>query len=351
MNKKYALHVSPRRWPKVLLIMVMTFFSLAVVAIVLIRHVYTNNLRPLSASQHKVLVTIPVGTSAKGIATSLKTKGIIRSDWAFEWYIRTNNLRDKLQAGSYYLTPSESVQYIANVMTEGKVATDLITILPGQRLDQIKKAFAHNNNFNDASIAEAFNPSSYPNHPALVDKPLGANLEGYLYPDSFQKTVDTQPQEIIKKSLDEMQHHLTPTIREGIEHQGLTIYQGITLASIIEQEVNQDTDKPIVAQVFLKRLKQNILLGSDVTAFYGSIINKHDPSLTFDSPYNTHLHPGLPPSPISNVSSSSLEAVASPAATDYLFFVSGDDGKTYFSNTLEEHQQLTKQHCLKLCAL
>jgi len=91
-------------------------------------------------------------------------------------------------------------------------------------------------------------------------------------------------------------------------------------------------------------------LGSDVTARYGSILAGREPSLTYDSPYNTLLHKGLPPTPISNVSASSLNAVAYPANTDWLFFVAGDDGVTHFSKTLDEHEALAKQYCHKLCS-
>ncbi len=93
-----------------------------------------------------------------------------------------------------------------------------------------------------------------------------------------------------------------------------------------------------------------IPLGSDVTAYYGARINGQPPSTSYDSPYNTLLHKGLPPGPISNVSDSSLSAVAHPANTDWLYFVSGDNGNTYFSKTLEEHQALTAQYCHKLCS-
>ena len=127
------------------------------------------------------------------------------------------------------------------------------------------------------------------------------------------------------------------------------MHEGVILASIIEQEVSSDSDRPIVAQVFLTRHKIGMQLGSDVTAFYGAYIAGVEPTVSYDSPYNTRLHSGMPPGPISNVSKSSLHAVASPANTDYLYFVAGDDGKTYFSHTLDMHQELTRQHCKTLC--
>jgi len=201
----------------------------------------------------------------------------------------------------------------------------------------------------------ALNPNLYQNHPVLADKPAGASLEGYLYPESFQKTAQTTVQDIIKASLDQMQLHLSPEVRAGFAQQGLTIRQGVTLASILEQEIgNQDPakdleDKKIVAQVFLLRLKQGKNLESDVTVNYGNIRDEQEPGQDFASQYNTYKHAGLPVGPISNVGKNSLMAVAYPAATDYLFFVAGDDHKTYFSRTLQEHQTLVRQHCTKNC--
>ena len=195
----------------------------------------------------------------------------------------------------------------------------------------------------------AFEPAQYDGHPALVDKPRGASLEGYLYPESFQKDATTKPTQIITSSLDEMQKRLTPEIRAQFAKKGLSVYQGITLASIIEKEVSIVSDKALVSQVFYKRLSMDMGLESDPTAFYGAIIAGQEPSLQYDSAYNTYLVKGLPPGPISNVSQESLKAAAYPANTDWLFFVAGDDGKTYFSKTLAEHEANIDRYCKKLC--
>jgi UPF0755 protein len=115
------------------------------------------------------------------------------------------------------------------------------------------------------------------------------------------------------------------------------------------QEVNKPSDQAQAAQVFLYRLKHNSGLGSDVTTRYGAILAGRPPSLTYDSPYNTHIHQGLPPTPISTVSLSSLGAAAHPAGTNWQFFVTGDNGTTYFSTNLQDHQALTAKYCHKLC--
>jgi UPF0755 protein len=314
----------------------------------IVRKSYESNLRPVSNASTNHVVTIQIGSAPSEIADTLKAKGVIRSDWAFEWYIRNHNLREELKAGTYVLHENQSVPQIVDVLVSGKVATDLVTILPAQRLDQIRAAFIKAG-FVDKDVDVALEPTQWAAHPALTDKPKEANLEGYLYPESFQKTAETTPKDIVKLSLDEMQLRLTSEVRQAISKQGLTLHQGIIFASIIEQEVSAGQDRPQVAQVFLKRYRQGMQLGSDVTAFYGAIINNKEPSVDYDSPYNTRLHVGLTPGPISNISESSLKAVAFPAGTDWLYFVAGDDGKTYFSKTLAEHEELTKKYCTKLC--
>ncbi len=345
---KISIRIPKKRWTKILAIFIIVglVFGGSVLAV---RKVYDANLRPVSTSPKSQLVTIPLGASTSEIATILKQAHLIRTSWAFEWYIRNQNLRDSLLAGTYSLRPSLSTPEIASVITHGKVATDLVTILPAQRLDQIKEAFINKYGFSPQDVDAAFNPANYADHPALVDKPAGASLEGFLYPESFQKTADTKPSTIVRQSLDEMQKHLPPDIRAAITGQGLSVYQGIVLASMVEREGSKQDDRAKIAQVFLKRLREDMVLGSDVTAIYGAIKDDKAPSVTYDSAYNTHLHKGLPPGPISNVSSSSLQAVAHPATTDYLYFVAGDDGVVYFSHTFEEHQALIREHCKKLC--
>jgi UPF0755 protein len=309
---------------------------------------YTENLKPVSTKATTQTVDIAAGSTPASIADLLHGKHIIRNAWTFERYVQSKGVAPDLQAGTYSLSPTQSVQDIVAQLTHGKVSTNLITILPGQRLDQIKQSLI-NDGFSKADVEAALNPAQYEGSAALVDKPTGNSLEGYLYPDSFQRTADTKPSTIIQESINEMQNHLTPDIRAAFAKQGLSTYQGIVLASVVEQEVSNQSDRAQAAQVFLKRLSTGMQLGSDVTAMYGSRLAGQGASLTYDTPYNTLIHPGLPPSPISNVSASSLKAVANPASTDWLYFVAGDDGVTHFSHTLEEHEQLTGQYCHKLC--
>lgn len=329
---------------------------LVVVIIVLIlagaglsQYTYNHDLQPVSSSQQTQIVNIASGSSIKQIAALLQKDKLIRSAWAFELYAHAHDLTSSLQAGTYALSPSMSTTSIINILTHGKVASDLVTILPGKRIDQIRTDLI-NDGFSPSSVDAALSPSQYSGLPALAFKPAGAStLEGLLWPDSFQKDSTTSPAFIIHESLVEMGEHLNPTVQAAFASEGLTTYQGLTLASVVQQEVNKPSDQSQVAQVFLSRLKANMPLGSDVTADYGSIEAGQAPSLTYDSPYNTLIHTGLPPTPISTISAQALNAVEHPASTAWLYFVTGDNGTTYFSTTLAQHQQQTSQYCHKLC--
>ena len=310
---------------------------------------YTENLKPVSKNAQTKTIVIESGATPASIASLLHDEGIIRNAWTFERYVQSKNVSGDLQAGTYNLSPSQSVSDIVAQLTHGKVTTELVTVLPGQRLDQIRQTLI-NDGFKESDVDDALQASLYENNAALVDKPTGNSLEGYLYPESFLRTADTNPRVIVQESIAEMQKHLTPDLRAAFAKQGLSTYQAIILASIVEQEVSNQSDRTQAAQVFLKRMQTGMVLGSDVTAMYGSRLAGRGTSLIYDSPYNTLIHDGLPPTPISNVSDSSLQAVAHPANTDWLFFVAGDDGTTHFSHTVEEHEALTKQYCHKLCA-
>ncbi len=346
---KYSLNSSKlRRWPQITVALVITAAVVALTVVLAARHVYNVNLRPLNiASQKSIPITIVSGSSLKDIASLLKNKGVIKSDWAFTQYVRNKNASNDLKAGTYELSPRQSVPEIVSIISGGKISATLITILPGQRLDQIRKTFI-SSGYSASDVDNALNPTLYKDHPALVDKPANASLEGYLYPESFQKTGTAQ--DIIRQSLDEMQKRLTPDIRNAMQAEGLSVHQGITLASIVDQEASKQDDRNRIAQVFLTRLKNHIRLESDVTAFYGAIIAGHSPSVNYNSVYNTYMHGGLPPGPISNVTDSSLQAVAHPAHTAYLYFIAGDDGTVYFATTQAEHDAQISQYCHVGCA-
>jgi UPF0755 protein len=338
-------HVKKRSKLWILFLMPIIIFGSAAAASVVW---YTKNLEPVSDSSEQVVVTIPIGATIPEIADTLIQRGLIRSTLAFDIYTRIQNDRDKMQAGGYKFAPSESTQDIVARLVSGDVATDLFVILPAQRLDQLRSSFVAGG-YSVEEVDEALDPSNYANHPALVDKPEGASLEGYIYPESYRKTSDTPLKIIIESALDLLDQAFTPKIVEALKAGGLDRHQAIIMASIVEKEVSSAEDRRTVAQVFLKRYKIGMMLGSDVTAFYGADVAGLERSVFADTPYNTRIYEGLPVGPISNVGFEAINAVAFPSDTDYLFFVSGDDGVTYFSKTIEEHEALAAQHCIELC--
>jgi len=323
--------------------------ALFVIVVIYVFSWFIINTRAVDTeNQTASTISISTGADEASISKLLEEKGIIRSSVAYQLYARLNGIQGETQAGTYELSPSMSVSDILDKLINGEVKIDLMTILPAQRLDDLREYFLEKG-YDEDEVYSALNPDNYINHPALAEKPLTASLEGYLYPESFQYSSLTPLRAIIEASLDQMAELFTPSLKQAIEAQGLTLHEAVIMASIIEREVGNVNDKHIVAQVFLTRYSRGMMLGSDPTAHYGASLVGLEESVLTDTPYNTRIYAGLPPGPISNFSASSLQAVANPAATDYLFFVAGDDGVTHFSRTLSEHEALTRQYCTVLC--
>jgi len=312
------------------------------------RQWYSYNLRPVSNEYSEVIVTIEPGSTTVDIGGQLKEQELIRNTTAFNWYVGALDDTEYLQAGTYRLSLSFSTQEIVDMLVNGKVDVSMVSVFPGRRLDQVADDLVKAG-FGRAEVDAAID-GSYTN-PLFVDKPVGTSLEGYIFPETYQITAQTTPQDVIEQSFDVFYGQLTDEMMFGIRKQGLNLYEAITLASIIQKEVSDPDIQRQVAQVFLKRLNKSMVLGSDVTFLYAAEIMNVEPTVDLDSPYNTRINAGLPPGPISNFNISTIQAVANPAEGDYLYFVAGDDGKTYFSNTLTEHQANVAKYCKDLCNL
>jgi UPF0755 protein len=349
MAKKYSRTRKPSRYPKRILWLFIILCILAFGGVIIARNVYDADLKPVSTSQETKIYVVAKGSDVKQIADGLETAKLIRSSWAFQLYVHSQDVASKLEAGTYALSPSQTIPEIVGIITGGKVTQNLVTILPGQRIDQIRASLI-NDGFAPQAVDHALDPSLYPDVPVLQLKPTNVNnLEGLLWPDSFERSPDTDPSVIIRESLLETEHYLTPDVQAAFASEGLSPYQGITLTSIILKEVGKASDQPQVAQVFLSRMKQGMKLGSDVTALYGSVNAGVAPDLNYDSPYNTLIHTGLPPTPISNINTSSLYAATHPSNTNWLYFVAGDNGNTYFSTSYQQQQSDKNNYCHKLC--
>ena len=347
---KYKLDKQSRKIPLIIRLLIALVLVVLVISAAVFYSYYENNLKPVSSSSQTTVVIVRKGFTSRDIGNLLYSDKLIRSSIVFDVYIHLFG-KSNLQAGTYNISPNMGVVKIVKLLASGKVATTLVTIFPGTRIDEIKQNFIKFG-FSTSQVNSAFNINLYKNSPIMNYVPSGTTtLEGLLWPDSFLVDSNTIPETIINESLLEMNQQITPQLKAAFVKEGLTVYQGITLASIIIKEVSNSNDQAQAAQVFLSRLAINMPLGSDVTALYGDVINNQPTNLAYDSPYNTLLHPGLPPTPIATISTSSLNAAANPANTSWLYFVTGDNGTTYFSKTAAQQQQYTQLYCHQLCAL
>ncbi|HEY8886006.1 MAG TPA: endolytic transglycosylase MltG [Candidatus Microsaccharimonas sp.] len=309
---------------------------------------YQTQLRAVGGSKTDLIkVTIKSGTTPTGIGAQLKESGVIRNQQAFSLYTRITRTQNKLQAGTYRLSPGETTQEIVKHLVDGNVDTFSIRFLPGATLaenrDVLMKA-GYSAEEVDTALSGVYNS-------ALFDtKPSGGDLEGYIYGETYNFSSNATVADILNRTFAQYEQVIQDNdLVAKFKSHGLTLYEGITLASIVQREAVKGSEAQI-AQVFYSRLAANMPLGSDVT--YQYIADKtgvaRDPNL--DSPYNTRVNTGLPPGPISVPGLGSLQAVAAPASGDYLYFLSGDDDVTYYAHTLSEHEANIKAHCQVKCS-
>ena len=343
---------------------------------------YNSSLRPVYDSKlcstsnaddqcKPVDFTVKNGEPLVDIANNLESAGIIKSSLAFQIYVRLNGSPDEApKPGDYQLSRASSVEEIYKQLVEGTKSANVfqLTILPGETVRQVK-AKLKGLGYGDEEINTAFSKNY--DHRILEGRKdtseWGAEpLEGYIFGDTYEFYIGESVENIILTTLD--------NLADAIESHGivarfgahnLSLYEGITLASIVQKEANT-IDQPYVAQVFYNRLENGISFGSDVTLTYA--LNLIDPdrktyqsnadALNLDHPYNTRnaVYTGLTPGPISNPGISALTAVADPAEPEgfsesrkALYFLTGDDGKMYYSGTDEEHVQNIEKYCKELC--
>ena len=257
------------------------------------------------------------------------------------WY---KHQRDEERAR--YFAELEAQQNADNVFS--------FTIRPGENIYEIKQNLVEAG-YTPTEVDEAFN-ASY-DFAFLHGRPEGATLEGYLFGETHEFYKTDSVKDILTRYLQGMEQVITENnLEQRYAARGLSLYEGITLASVVQKE-SADAEMPTVAQVFLSRLAYGIPLGSDVTVTYA--LDTVDPdrqtytdnqaALSVDSCYNTRLHAGLPCGPISNPGLAALLAVAEPTDTAYLYFLTGDDGLMYYSYTEAEHLQNAAAHCQSLC--
>ncbi len=321
---------------------------------------YSVQLAPVDINDGQpIKMTIVSGSTPKTIAADLESGNIIKSAMAFNLYIRLSGDLNKLQAGTYHFSKSESTQQIVKKLVNGSVNTFSITFYPGATLsDNTKKAESAKLDVTTILLKAGYSKAEVEaalaadySGPVFAGRPEGASLEGYVYGETYQFNEGASADEILQRSFDELyaQVQQNDLVSKFAAH-GLDLYQGITLASIVQREVSNPDDQRQVARVFYNRLSQGMLLGSDVTYQYAADQLGVERDYNLDSPYNTRRYPGLPPGPISAPGLTALLAVADPAENDYLFFLSGDDEVVYYASTGAEHEANIVNHCLVKCA-
>lgn len=311
------------------------------------------------ANNDTVHLTVKDGASLAQVIDELAKYGVLRNAQVAKIYLKVTKFSHNIQAGDYEVAPHQpSIQALLTNLKKTQPNTKKITFYPGATLNHrnsktdttpshreaLKKV-----GYSDAQIDTAF---KFRQHKLFDLLPELTNLEGLIFGDTYEIFTKGTAEDALKRTFDEYLKFIQDNkLVELYKKQGLTLYQGIILASIVEHEVNSADDRAKVAQVFLKRYKQKMALGSDVTYQYASRLAGVENDLYIKSPFNTRQVVGLTPTPIATPSKSSLLAVAQPSDTDYLFFVAGDDEKTYFAKTLAEHNRNVKQYCHKKCAV
>ena len=293
--------------------------------------------RPAQKDGIDQVITIREGMSLKEVAGTLKSKGIIINKDLFILWTRLLGNSRKIKAGEYLLNSGMTPARIIEILTKGIIITYTVTVPEGFSIEQI------GNILDESGLADKNSFISLAHEPGVIKKYgiSGPSLEGFLYPDTYEFGKGLPPLLIIDVMVKRFREIIGPYMKR-IEELGMKVEEVITLASIVEKEAGNAEEMPLIASVFLNRLKKGMRMESDPTVIYG--MNNFTGNLTRkdlleSTPYNTYVIRGLPPGPISNPGLASIKAVLYPVETDYLYFVSKNDGTHYFSVSIEEHNR------------
>lgn len=291
-------------------------------------------------SSPTVVYTAQRGMGDEDIAIDLERQGIIKNNWFFRLYVVILGNHSKLQAGSYNLSSSMSVARIVKKFVSGDVVKNTITIVEGWNLQDIGEYLESRKLYTKAEFLAAAKNSDT-GFEFLKDKPKNLSLEGYLFPDTYQVGEGQIQENLVLNMLSNFDKKLTPDLRQEIKKQNKSIFEIITMASILEKEVQSVEDKKIVSGILWKRIENDMGMNVDSTINY--ITGKNDLRVSIkdtkiNSPYNTYKYRGLPLGPICNPGMDSILAAIYPEKSNYWYYLSADGtGKTIFSKTLEEH--------------
>jgi len=291
-------------------------------------------------------VDVPAGAGMRGIEQRLVAAGVVRDAITFRMALWRSGAAKRLKAGEYRFDQAMTPADVIGKIARGEVYVINVMFPEGLTVGEMSKIFEAHGFGPAASFADAAR------NVALVRDldPKAPDLEGYLFPETYPLSRHTDAPALARLMVERFEHVLTPELRASASARGLSVRQLVTLASIVERETARADERPIVAAVYENRLRIGMLLQCDPTVIFalqrdgkytGSL---HHDDLMYDSPYNTYRYPGLPPGPIAAPGRASLEAAAYPAAADYLYFVSRNDGSHEFARTLLEHNRNVQKY-------
>jgi UPF0755 protein len=291
-------------------------------------------------------VEIPQGAGSRGIGERLVAGGVVRDVMTFRIALWVSGEGRRLKAGEYRfdrpMTPFEVIDKISR----GDVHVVNVTFREGLTIVEMARIFE------SQGIGPASAFVSAAGNAALIRDldPAASDLEGYLFPETYALPRRTEASTLVRLMVTRFEQMFTPELRRAAAARNLSVRQAVTLASIVEKETGKPEERPMVAAVYSNRLRIKMALQCDPTVIYALIkagrytgnLQRND--LNLDSPYNTYRYPGLPPGPIASPGHASLEAVAHPADSDFLYFVSRNDGSHEFARTLEEHNRNVQKY-------
>jgi UPF0755 protein len=301
--------------------------------------------RPAKAlEQGSRTVEVPASLGALGIARLLAEQGVIRSETVFIGLTFFRGTARSLKAGEYEVPQGAPLLAVLQLLETGRVKPHLLVLPEGFTIRELARQIEAEG---IAPAAEVLRTASS----ARMTWSLGIesdSLEGYLFPDTYQVTKGMRVEEILARMVQRFRDRSgTADVIARARQRGLSLHQLVTLASIVEKEAALATERPIIARVFLNRLRLDMPLQADPTVAYalakeGRALTRDD--LHVDHPFNTYKNRGLPPGPIGNPSRPAIDAVLEPANVPYLYFVAVDDRAHYFSTTLEEHAEAVARY-------
>ena len=305
---------------------------------------------PVNVTQDQLL-TIERGTTGSKLAALLEQEKILEHADLLPWLLKLQPQLNKVKAGTYSLTGVKTLQDLLDMINSGKEAQFSVKFIEGKTFKEWRK-----NLENAPHLKQTLQGKTDKEIMVLLDIPAVAkavyewsNMDGWLYPDTYNYTPNSTDLELLKRSTTRLQKALDKAWNERDENLPLADpYQMLILASIVEKETGIAEERPQVASVFINRLKANMKLQTDPTVIYGmgesytGNIRKKD--LETITPYNTYMIEGLPPTPIAMVSESALQAVAHPAKTDFYYFVADGSGGHKFTRNLNEHNKAVQEY-------